>query len=1082
MRLHLIIFTLMLAGLIATAAGVKAQNVTLEAKATPLYQIFKQVEKQTGYRFWYSGKMLDKNTPITTSITNAPLKTALDKIFADLPFTYEILDKTIVVKEKPVESEIPKEKQTKQTITGIVIDENGQPLVGASLTIKGTNKTTMTNSDGKYTFLDIADNAVLIVSYVGYNAWEVNLKNANSITLSRSDSKLDDVQVIAYGTTTKRLNTGSVVSVSAKDIERQPVSNPLAALIGRVPGLVVTQQSGVPGSSFSMQIRGRNSISQGSQPLILIDGIPFAAGNENIQLIGSAISNVNQGSGVSPFNAINPNDIESIEILKDADATAIYGSRGANGVILITSKKGQAGRTQISANFNTGVTQVGKLLPLLNTEQYTAMRNEAFANSNTIPTLINAPDLTIYDQGRYTDYQKEFLGGTGYTTNANLSLSGGSAATQFLLSGTYYKETSIFPSDLPNQRGSMLANITHKSVDNRFTVNFSGSYTSVQNRSATSDLTFYTFLSPNTPAFFDGTGKLQWTFNGASIENPYSFLREKYNINTNNLAGSLNASYKIWNGLSAKILAGYNQQFTNEQKLSPADAKSPTNPTQGHEATFGKNQLSSWNIEPQLEYTSQIWVGKLTALVGTTFLSRSNSALTIIGTGYGSEVLLESFDAATTIDASSFSSLYRYQALFSRINYNIANRYLLNITGRRDGSSRFGPGKQFANFGAVGAAWVFSTEKWMQNVSALSFGKLRASYGVTGNDQIGDYQFVETWKAATNAYVGASALIPNNLYNGNYAWERNKKIEVGLELGFLRDRVLFSVDYFKNRSDNQLINYKLPYITGFANVIANFPATVENKGWELSVSATPIKGEDFRWESNFNITIPKNTLTSFPGIEASSYKSQYIVGHSLNSIYKYTATGVNAQTGLLQFQDIDGNNAINVNDYQLNGSTDPKFYGGWQNTLSFSGFELQWFIDFKRQIGRNHYYYLYGISIPAGSKRNLPDLLASRWKQVGDVTDLPKITSASAGTQASNTLNSSFAYSDQSFIRLRNVSLSYLFKNKVLSKIGAKTGKVYVQGQNLMTFNATKGYDPETQNLTVLPALQAYTVGLQISY
>lgn len=1084
MRLHIILLLLTCTVITATAADVQVQSISIEAKATPMYQVFKQIEKQTSYVFWYKGKMVEKNTPITVSVVKQPLKPALDKIFANIPFTYEIVEEIIVVKDKLSKPQKTANAPKGQSFSGAVTDENDQPLLGASVNIKGTANTTKTNSEGKFSFVYIEANAILIISYVGYQTQEIALKNATKISLQRSDSKLDDVQVIAYGTTTKRLNTGSVATITAKDIEKQPVSNPLATLVGRVPGLVVTQQSGVPGSSFTVQIRGRNSIAQGSQPLILIDGIPFAAGNENIQLIGSTISNANQQSGVSPFNSINPADIESIDVLKDADATAIYGSRGANGVILITTKKGHVGKTQISANFNRGFTQVGKQLPLLNTEQYIAMRKEAFANAGLTPTTANAPDLTIYDQTRYTDYQKEFLGGTGSSTNANLSLSGGSATTQFLLSGTYYRETNIFPESLPNQRGSMLANINHKSSDNRLSVNFSGNFTSVENNAPTTDLAFYTYLSPNTPAFFDANSKLQWAYNGVAIENPYAYLREKYELRTNNLAASLNTSYRLWDGLTAKVLMGYNQQFTNEQKLSPAEAKNPNSSSvQGHTAIFGKNQYSSWNIEPQLEYKTKVWLGNLTALAGTTFLSRTNNSLTVEGNGYSSEALLSSFDAATIIDASSMSSNYRYQALFGRLNYNITNKYLVNLTGRRDGSSRFGPGKQFANFGAVGAAWIFSREKWFEkSFPSLSFGKLRASYGVTGNDQIGDYQFVETWKSPSYTYFGDASLIPNNLFNADYAWERNKKLETAVDLGFWKDRILFSAGYYQNRSSNQLINYRLPYITGFSNVIANFPATVENKGWELSLSTTLVKTKIFRWESNFNITIPKNTLLAFPGIESSTYQSLYVVGQSLNAIYNYKSMGVSPATGLPVFYDGNGNNATDISDYQINGTTDPKFYGGWQNTLSYKGFELQWFFDFKKQTGKNIYYYLYGISLPAGTMRNQPELLADRWKSQGDITDLPKVMANGTGIIASNTANSSFAYSDQSYIRLRNVSLSYIFDVKRLSKIGAKSARVYVQGQNLLTFNRTKGYDPETQNPTLTPVLQAYSVGVQISY
>nr|WP_199156183.1 TonB-dependent receptor [Pedobacter sp. ASV2] len=1061
-------------------ASVYAQKISLAVKEQPIEKVFSQIQKQSGYIFFYDENMIKEANAVTLNVKEKNLTETLDLLFEGQPFTYEMVKKTIVVKAKvsvkPRASATPRQ----QKITGLVTDEKDEPLVGASVIIKGGASATVTDKDGRYS-IEANENDILIFSFLGFMTKEIGVGNRSimNIKLAESVGQLDQVQVIAYGTITRRLNTGSVATVSAKDIEQQPVSNPLAALIGRVPGLTVTPQSGVPGSSFNIQIRGRNSISQGSQPLILIDGIPLAAGNENMGLITSAITNLNQQSGVSPFNGISPSDIESIEILKDADATAIYGSRGANGVILITTKKGQVGKTQITANFNTGITQVGQMPTLLNSEQYIAMRREAFRNAGTTPTSSNAPDLTVWNTSRYTNFQQEFLGGTGKITNANLSLSGGSPGTQFMISGNYNRETSVFPSDLPNQRGGLLANITHRSADNRLNIAFSGNFTSTENRAPKTDFTYYAFLAPNTPSFFDASGNLKWTEGGVEYDNPYAYLKENYSIRNNNLTSNLNASYKIIEGLSAKALLGYNQQFTNEQLLSPSEAKRPSSTISGPTTQFGRNQFSSWNIEPQLEYIKQVWKGKLNILVGTTFNARNNNRLLVEGSGYSSNSLMEAFDAASVIDASSVRSQYRYQALFGRINYNIADKYLLNLTGRRDGSSRFGPGKQFANFGAIGAAWIFNTEKWMAPfTSFLSYGKLRASYGVTGNDQIGDYQFVETWKPYSITYQGSSGLAPSTLYNSGYAWEKNNKLEAALDLGFFKDRILLSVNYFQNRSGNQLINYRLPYTTGFNSIIANFPALVENKGWEFSLITT-VKSGRFKWDSSFNLTIPTNTLLEFPGIESTSYNSTYKVGQSLNLIYNYLSKGVNPQTGLIELFDGDGNNVLSTSDFQLLGKKDPKFYGGWQNSFSYAGIDLQFFFDFKKQVGRNANYWLYNSSFIPGSMINQSVDVLTRWQNPADVSNVAKFLPSSTATSIAT---SSYVYSDQSYIRLRNVSLGYNLPKAALFKIGAKMARIYVQGQNLYTFNHDKGYDPEIQNPYVLPALRTYTVGMQINY
>ncbi|TWI85851.1 TonB-linked SusC/RagA family outer membrane protein [Lacibacter cauensis] len=1066
------------------------QTVSLQERNAKLEDVFHLLKKQTGLPVLYTRSMLKNSKPVTVNLKNVSLQQALNEILKDQGLDYSIVSNTIVIKVKEASSSkqtIPNEKvETIIDVNGRVTDSEGSPLVGASVKVKGTTNGTTTDASGVFLLKGVDENAILLFSYAEHESVELKLGGRTNVTvvLKSSEAELKEVVINkGYYTEKQKYSVSSVGRVTSKEIERQPVSNPLATLIGRVPGLVVSQQSGVPGSSFNVQIRGRNSIAQGSQPLILIDGIPFAAGNENMQLINSAINNTLQGSGLSPFNALSPNDIESIEVLKDADATAIYGSRGANGVLLITTKKSRIGKTRVTANFNSGMAKVGNLLPLMNTQQYIAMRNEALANAGTPASTSNAPDLLVYDQTRYKDYQKEFLGGIGHVTNAGLSISGGNISTQFLLSGNYYRETSIFPNDLPNQRGSLLTNLSHKSTDNKLSINFSGGFTSVENRSASSDLTLYTFMSPNSPDFFDTNGKLQYVYNGVQFENPYSYLREKYKVRTNNLTSNLTLAYTIWKTLTAKVLMGYNQQFTDEQKLSPADAKTPTSTIQGHSGLFGKNQYNSWNIEPQLEYSTNLWKGKFSVLLGTTFLSKVNSSTSIDAQGFSSEALLESLDAATLIDATSTLTKYRYQAAFGRLNYNIADKYIVNATGRRDGSSRFGPGKQFSNFGAIGAAWIFSEEKFISNkFNFLSFGKLRGSYGVTGNDQIGDYQFVETWRPASFSYVNDPTLVPNNLSNPDYAWERNNKLEAGLDLGFLKDRIVLAASYYRNRSGNQLINYRLPYITGFSSVITNFPAVVQNQGWEFLLETTPIQSKKLRWNSVFNLTVPKNTLLSFPNINTSTYRSLYVVGQSLNSIYLYRSLGVDPTTGQISYVDVNGNNAVDIEDRQINGRTDPRFYGGWQNTLTYAGIELQCFFDFKSQTGRNPYYFLYGLILPAGSQKNQPLLIDDRWRKPGDVSDLPRITSAFPGTIGSNRSQSSFVYSDQSFIRLRNVSLAYTFPKNLLTKIGATSARVYMQGQNLMTFNRTKGYDPETQNILVMPTLQSYSVGIQITY
>lgn len=1081
MRLSVILLLLTSTLIAAMAADLHAQSVTIEAKATPMYQVFKQIEKQTGYLFWYKGKMLGKNTPVTVSVVNVPLKDALDKIFADVPFTYEIVEETIVVNEKPATQERKSKTEEKQPVTGLVSDEDGQPLLGATVTVKGTSQTTVTDQEGKFSFQNVAENSVLVISYIGYQTREVPLKDAERIVLQRSESKLDEVQVIAYGTTTKRLNTGSVGSISAKDIAQQPVSNPLAALSGKIPGLAVTQSSGVPGASFTIQIRGRNSLVQGSDPLILIDGIPFAAQNQGINVLSSAITSGN-ASSLSPFTTIDPAIIESIDVLKDADATAIYGSRGANGVILITTKKGMAGKTNVTAQIDQGIMSAPRGMELMNTRQYLDMRREAFSNSGVTPTTANAPDLTLWNSERNTDLQKDLTGNTGYATQAHLSLSGGGNAIQFLISGGYNRETNVFPGKQPNTRGNGNFSLTHDSKDRRLSLTLSSSFTVTKNTSNSGDLTNYAFLSPNIPEFFNSDGTLKWSEGGIEYENPYAYLKKSYEAKSNSFATSLNLSYRITDGLSAKILAGYNQLNAKDYSAFPKSSNSPSFIGEST-ASHGSNVFTSYNLEPQLTYKRKVWKGNLNFLAGATFHRKENQLTYLQLQGFASEALMTSIQAASTVSAKTDNYTdYRYTAGFARINYNIDDKYLINLTGRRDGSSRFGPDNRFENFGAIGAAYLISSEPWMEKFKPLiSFLKLRGSYGVTGNDQIGDYQYLDSWGSYSTTYQGANTLAQLGLFNAGYGWERNVKTEAAVDFGFWNDRLLLSANYYRNVSDNQLVQYKLPYITGFASITRNLPAKVENTGWELQLTGMIIQKKDLQWSIGANVTIPKNTLLAFPGLNESNYAYRYSIGYSLNLIKGYRSTGLDPVTGKYMYKDLNQDGILNTADYENIGTTDPKYYGGINSNFKYKGFELDVFADFRRQKGRDFLYSIYSLRRVGGTMFNQPVALLDHWSSTNVSAPYEKYL-VSATSETDRLPLSDRAYSDQSFFRLRNVALAYNIPFKVLGALSIQRARVYFQAQNLFTTTKTKGYNPETQQLYGLAPLRVLNVGASLTF
>jgi TonB-linked SusC/RagA family outer membrane protein len=963
-------------------------------------------------------------------------------------------------------------------IHGRAVDEKGKSLSGAIVTLKATSKRTTTSSEGKFT-IQAATGQTLIISNSGYDDREVLIGSDNDLTIELElnlASLLNTVIVNkGYYTTTQKLNTGNVGVVKASEIQDQPVGNLLAALEGRVPGLLITQSSGLPGAGFSVQIRGQHSILNGTNPLYLIDGVPFT--NTSISL-GVLSANGLQ----SPFNSINPGDIESIEVLKDADATAIYGSRGANGVILITTKKGKIGKTKLDLNVYTGGGKVTRTMDLLNTRQYIQMRREAFTNDNIIPDINSAPDLVAWDTSRYTDWKKLLIGGTAQTTDAQAAISGGNTQTQFLLGSGFHRETTVFPGQLADTRGSAHFNATHNSPDAKLKIALTTSYSSEKNNSIGQDLTSLITLSPNAPALYDSTGQLNWSEAGAAWSNPLADLLQKSTATTDNLMSNLVLRYQLLPGLNLKANLGYNSMQLQQTFIYPGASLNPAFAFTGF-AEYSNNSFKSWIIEPQAEYQNTWGKGKLEVLVGTSFQQEKTNGSIAYASNFSSDALLESPSAAGTISVNNNTTLYRYQAGFGRINLDWADKYLLNLTGRRDGSSRFGPDRQFANFGAIGAAWIFSKEAFIRDhLSLLKYGKLRGSFGITGNDQIGDYQYLNTYSPFLYPYQGQTGLVPTQLYNPDYSWETNRKLELGLELGALNDRLMATISYYHDRSSSQLINYSLPIQTGFNGIIQNLPALVQNTGWEYQLNAALIKTKSFTWDASLNLTVARNKLLDFPNLSTSGYVDNYEIGKPLNIAKLVRQTGVNPQTGVFQFLDKNGHNTaapLFPDDYTVIRDLSPAFYGGLNNRFDYKGLSLSIFFQFVKQVGYN-----YTSSNPTpGSMTNQPTDVLNRWRKPGDITNIQLYTTTNPGSAAyAYSSSSDGAVSDASFIRLKNAALSYSIPVKWSSQIKAEMIRFYLQGQNLLTLTKYKGGDPETRNTFSLPPLKILTAGVQMTF
>jgi len=1083
------------------SANTMAQKVTLNKKNAQLVDVFNDINAQTGYDFAFTTTTLKDAKPVTINVRNEELSEVLTQIFQGQNLEFTIENKSVVIKPKE-ETLIDKARAyfAQITVTGKVQDELGQPLPGVTVRVKGTSNAFATDSKGSFSIVAPDDKAIIQFTFIGYESIELPARDVNgtTITMKASQTNLKEVVVNkGYYTTTQELNTGNVTHISGEDIAKQPGIDPIAALEGRVPGLYISQTSGIPGANETVLLRGRNSLRNGNDPLYIIDGVPvtsssltsgdigggalgYGGGGAGSNIIGSNGS----ATGMSPFSTLDPSNIESIEILKDADATAIYGSRGANGVILITTKRGKPGKTLVDINVLQGASRIASELDLMNTQQYLAMRYQALKNDGLTPSLDRGDyDLLLWDTNRYTDWQKVLIGRTAQYTNAVGSISGGTANTQFIIGGSYNRQTTVFPGNYVDKKGNAHFNLTHSSTDQKFHANFSAQYGYDSNIIPQADFTSFVTIAPNSPALYNPDGTLNWGVYpsvGPTFNNPITGTFQTAKSTTGNLNSHLMLSYQIFPGLVLKSSLGYTRSEMNQTNQQPATVGyGPPDPN-NRLNQLATNSLNSWIFEPQINYTKQISKGNLDVLLGMTQEENQYNSVAYTAVGFSSDALISNPAFASNFYLSGANySQYRYAAIYGRVNYNWEEKYLFNLTARRDGSSRFGPGNEFGNFGAIGAGWIFSKEKFAGNISWLSFGKIRASYGTSGNDQIGDYQFLSTYSSG-GIYQGVSTLQPTAISNPYYGWEVNKKLEGGLDLGFLKDRIYLTIDYFRNRSGNQLVGLTLPNVTGFNTVVANLPAVVQNTGLELQLNTTNIKTKSFSWSSSINLTVPRNVLVSYPGLSSSIYADFYSIGKPIYTPAVYHYTGINPQTGVYTFQDVNGDGVLNNSDRQhVNGALQ-KYFGGFDNSFSYKGLQLSVLFQFVKQTGIN---YLNSFPFPGLFNQNQLVNVQKAWQNPGDIVTNQRYTS-NGGTAAANAYGlfegSDARYTDASFIRLKNIQLSYRLPASWTQKMHIQNFRVFLQGQNLLTITKYEGLDPETQSASTLPPLRTITAGLEL--
>ncbi len=1067
-------------------------RITINVNRVSLKNALDIIAKKGKVSIIYSNSKELTSTIVSINVYDKMIKDVFYDLLNPLPFGYKVIDDKIVISFDPLKNrQLPtNQKKIPIDVKGKVTDNLGNSIPGATVRVKDRNIITATNKDGVFELHNVEEGSIIIISVVGYSPKEIGAeKDLEVIVMEVSTSKLEEVKINAgYYSITDRERTGNITKVTAATIGEQPVNNPLMALEGRVPGLQITQTTGVPGGGFKVQIRGRNNISTGNDPLYLVDGVPYPStrisGPQNT-ILGYTTPEV-----ASALSFINPNDIESIEILKDADATAIYGSRGANGVILITTKKGKAGNTSINANVSHGFSSVAHQIDLLNTQQYLDMRKEAFKNDGLQPGTTDYDVNGTWDQNKYTDWQKLLIGGKAQTTNAFVNVSGGTAYSNFLVGGNYYNEGTVFPGDFGSKKFGVHSNINIGSKEDRFNMNFTANLNHIQSDLFSTDLTQYILLAPNAPDTYDQYGQLNWA-NGTFSSNPMAFLQQTNNSRTDNLGGNLLLSYKLLKNLTIKTSIGYTKLTRVELQKMPLAAYPPGFGYTAADRTsyFTNNYNNAFIAEPQITYLKQIGKGKIDALVGLSLQANSSQLSTITASNFNSDDLLENIGSAGLLANNSTSFVEsRYSSIFARINYSLADKYFFNLTARRDGSSRFGPGRQYGNFGAIGSSWLFSEEKLIkENFSFLSFGKLRASYGITGNDQIADYGYFQLYNSGAT-YQGNATLVPAvNAANADFGWETNRKLEGGIQLGFLNDKISLEVSYYRNRSSNELLFQSLPLSTGLNSVQRNLPGEVQNTGWEFEAGFKILNLKSFQWTSNINLTIPKNELLSYPGLATTSFATLYQVGQPLSILKTYNVT-VDKQTGLYTTEDYNKNGVRDDGDRYIIKFVGQYYYGGLQNSFKFKQFTLDCLFAFTKQNAisyRTAATYAPGRWLQGIPNNQFADVL-SRWQQPGDESSIQKFSTLSANNTLNNTIKQygNISVVDASYIKLRNVSISYSLPNSMISKLRIKNAAITLQGQNLFTITNYVGLDPETQSansVLTLPPLRTVMLGLNLT-
>jgi TonB-dependent starch-binding outer membrane protein SusC len=1069
-RIMRLVTVSMIAFCLHVSARSVSQTITLSGTAMPLQKVFAEIKNQTGSLFFYRNEDLAGTTPVSVNLKATPLDKALNIILAGEPLSFTIQGNTIFLTRKSpppalTNSIVNQADTATQTVSvqGVVFNEEKTVMEGATVAVLSDRRLYTTNAAGLFNIPDVPLGSVILITNVGCSPYRIIVdrhKTSFSVQMNRLTNKLDDVQVIAYGTTTKGAVTSPISSVKAKDIRDFPLGSFDQMLEGMAPGVFVQSASGAPGKTSYINIRGQNSFI-GSAPLVVVDGLPVLSDPLDDNTLGA--------THLDPLASINPGDIESIDILKDAGSTAIYGSRAAGGVILVTTKRGKQGKTVITVNGTQGAGIPAGRLHLLGTKDYIALRREGFRNDNPGQPLPS--DLASLDSTTSTNWQNLLYKPTTIS-EYKIGLSGGNSLTQLYMSGGYRRETNPLSGKKGLERETFRLNLDHKEGKRlKISASIGAGRTSDQNAGDQAGGTFSaassgTAAPPDTKPY-DSAGNFTFIpLASGAVGNPLAIYSVKLNDVTTQLKTSVSVNYEIFDGFAFHTDMGYDYNTLAEKLYIPKKVNA-TLQNVLYDAEIQNNASNTYSLEPQFRL-NRGWNNRadiLETVIGTTFQKTESSSNTLYGLGFPSDDIQEMSAASTTFGSSS-SVTYAFNSLFGRVNYNHKGKYIVNTSFRRDGSSHFGPANRFGNFGAVSGAWVFSREKFASGWNFLSNGKLRGSYGIVGNDAIGDFTYLDLWKP--DPYNNQPGSIPISASNPNVKWERTTKFDVGVDLGFFHDRIGLALNYFDNLTGNLLVTQPTPTQTGFISVPQNLPGQVRNSGIEIELNTVNIHSRDFQWSTKFNFTRQHNILKKFPGLDINpTYNTHYVIGKSLNLLWGYKFNGVDSKTGnpIYDGFNLDGTptnpTALNPG-LQVIGSSVAKYFGGMINNFAWKRFTLDVFLQFVQgydegsQLG-----YLNNSS--AFTNNQLVDVL-HRWQGQGDITNTPRSATANTAWWVNSGIDgaSSRFVSDASYVRVKNISLGYSLPAKTLAGMKMSEVRIYASAENLAVFTHFKGIDPET--------------------